>query len=137
MDKIKALVRRYKDVILYIIFGGLTTLVNFLSFTLLYHAFGVSNVASNVVAWVLAVSFAYVTNKLWVFESKSFDKKTLKREIPSFFGARLLTGLMDLAIMYFAVDVFSRNAMVWKLISNGIVILLNYVASKLIIFKKK
>ena len=136
MDGIKTLIRKYKDVIAYLFFGFCTTLVNFLAYWLFYEALGASNVASNVVAWILAVAFAYVTNKLWVFGSKSFDISPLKREIPSFISARLLTGLLDLAIMYVAVDALNQNAALWKLISNCIVILLNYIASKLFIFKK-
>jgi len=96
-----------------------------------------SNVPSVIIAWLLAVVFAFFTNKLWVFKSKSFAPDVLKHEIPTFFGARLLTGLLDLGIMYLAVDVLHGNGTVWKLISNILVIILNYVASKLIIFKKK
>ena len=72
-----------------------------------------------------------------MFDSKSFDGKTLKHEIPTFFGARVATGILDVVIMYLAVDVMSWNSTIWKLISNIIVIILNYVASKLFIFKKK
>ena len=137
IQKVKALVVKYQDMILYVFFGALATLVNTASYYLCYNIIGMSNVPSVIIAWLLAVVFAFFTNKLWVFKSKSFAPEVLKHEIPTFFGARLLTGLLDLGIMYLAVDVLHGNGTVWKLISNILVIILNYVASKLIIFKKK
>lgn len=137
IEKVKALVVKYQDMILYVFFGALATLVNTASYYLCYNIIGMSNVPSVIIAWLLAVVFAFFTNKLWVFKSKSFAPEVLKHEIPTFFGARLLTGLLDLGIMYLAVDVLHGNGTVWKLISNILVIILNYVASKLIIFKKK
>ena len=137
IEKIKALILKYQDMILYVFFGALATLVNTASYYLCYNIIGMSNVPSVIIAWLLAVVFAFFTNKLWVFKSKSFAPEVLKHEIPTFFGARLLTGLLDLGIMYLAVDVLHGNGTVWKLISNILVIILNYIASKLIIFKKK
>ena len=137
MAKIRELIHKYRSLILYVAFGGMTTLVNMAAYWLCFDVLGIPNVPSTVIAWILAVSFAFITNKLWVFESKSFDAKTLRHEIPTFFGARLLTGLLDVGIMYAAVDVLQWNALLWKLISNVIVIILNYIASKLVIFKKK
>lgn len=137
IEKIKGLIVKYQDMILYVFFGALATLVNTASYYLCYNIIGMSNVPSVIIAWLLAVVFAFFTNKLWVFKSKSFAPDVLKHEIPTFFGARLLTGLLDLGIMYLAVDVLHGNGTVWKLISNILVIILNYVASKLIIFKKK
>ena len=136
MAKIRELIMRYRSMILYVVFGALTTLVNMAAYTLCFSVLGIPNVPSTIIAWVLAVSFAFVTNKLWVFDSKSWDGRTLRHEIPAFFGARLLTGLLDVGIMYVTVDVMGWNGMVWKLISNVIVIILNYIASKLFIFRK-
>lgn len=136
MAKIRELIMKYRSMILYVVFGALTTLVNMAAYALCFSVLGIPNVPSTVIAWVLAVSFAFVTNKLWVFDSKSWDGRTLRHEIPAFFGARLLTGLLDVGIMYVTVDVMGWNGMVWKLISNVIVIILNYIASKLFIFRK-
>lgn len=133
----KQLWEKYKSLVLYAVFGVLTTLVNMGAYWLCFNAIGMPNVPATVIAWLLAVCFAFITNKLWVFDSKSFDKKTLRYEIPTFFGARIATGLLDVLIMYVAVDVLKWDSMVWKLISNVIVIVLNYIASKLVIFKKK
>ncbi len=137
MEKIRELFAKYKEQILYVFFGGLTTLINWGAYALCYNVLGVSNVPSVIIAWILGVAFAFVTNKIWVFESRSFDTKTVMRELWTFVAARLATGLLDLGIMYLAVDVLGGNGNVWKLISNVIVIILNYVFSKLIVFKKQ
>ncbi len=136
MSRIRELAMKYRGVILYIVFGAMTTLVNMAVYWLCFDVLGIPNVISTVVAWALAVGFAFITNKLWVFDSRSFDGKTLRHEIPAFFGARFLTGLLDVGIMYVTVDVMRWNAIVWKLTSNIIVIILNYIASKLVIFRK-
>ena len=85
----------------------------------------------------MSVLFAFITNKLYVFESKSMEMKTFFSELVKFMGARLATGLLDLAIMFIGVDVMQGPAMIFKVASNVIVIILNYVLSKLIVFKKK
>ncbi len=133
---LKQIYKKYKSYILYVAFGGGTTLVNMASYYLCYNVCGVPNVPSTIIALVLAVAFAFITNKVWVFDSRSFDWKTLAHEVPTFFGARVATGALDVLIMYLAVDVFSQNSTVWKLLSNVIVIILNYIASRLVVFKK-
>lgn len=105
------------------------------AYYLCFNLIGIPNVPSTIIAWVLAVFFAFVTNKLWVFDSKYFSAEVLKHELPTFFGARIATGLLDVGIMFLAVDVLHWNSTVWKLISNVLVIIINYIASKLIIFK--
>ncbi len=134
---IKQLFTKYRAMILYVFFGGCTTLVNMGAYYLCYNVARIPNVPSTVIAWLLAVIAAFVTNKLWVFDSKSWAKDVVFHEIWSFFAARIATGLLDVGIMYLAVDVMHWNATVWKLVSNVIVIILNYVASKLFIFRKK
>lgn len=135
IEQIKALLEKYKAIILYGIFGVLTTLINIVVYEAFYRYAGWSNVVSNIVAWVAAVLVAFITNKLWVFESKTTEKKALMFEIASFFGCRLATGVLDLAIMYVAVDEMALNSTLMKCISNVIVIIVNYIASKLLIFK--
>lgn len=130
------LMEKYRSLISYGIFGGLTTVVNIVTYSVCYEGLKFSNTGSNAAAWILSVAFAYVTNKLWVFESRSWAWSVLKKEIPSFAGCRLATGIMDLVIMYFFVDVMAWPAMLMKLISNVLVIVLNYIFSKLVIFKK-
>lgn len=136
MKVIKRLIEKYQSFIFYGIFGVLTTIVNIVTYQLCYERFGISNTISNVAAWILAVTFAYLTNKVWVFESKSWKWEILKREIPTFISCRLATGVLDIAIMYICVDVMQWHAMLMKIISNVLVIILNYIFSKLVIFKK-
>lgn len=136
MDKNKMLVIKYKNFIMYTIFGILTTAVNLISYILCCNICNIPNILSTIIAWILAVGFAFITNKLWVFDSKSFGIVTLKYEVPTFLGARIITGIFDVVIMYFTVDVFNWNPIIWKLLSNVIVIILNYIASKFVIFKK-
>lgn len=133
----KKLIEKYKSIIAYGIFGVLTTVINIACYEVLYSHVHISNVVSNIIAWVIAVAFAYVTNKIWVFESKSLAPKVLLTEIWKFITCRLATGALDLAIMYVGVDLMHGPSMMLKIISNVIVILLNYVASKIIIFKKE
>ena len=132
----KSIIKKYKSFIAYVVFGVLTTLVNIVVYNGCYNQFGMSNTVSNVLAWIMAVAFAYVTNKIWVFESKSWKLTVLKREVPSFVSCRLATGVMDLIIMFISVDIFGLHAMLMKTLSNVLVIILNYIFSKLIIFKK-
>ena len=130
------LIKKYKSLISYVFFGALTTAVNIGTYMLCYNIMGIANVPSTVIAWVAAVLFAYITNKLFVFESRSFELSVLRRELISFFGCRFLTGVMDVVIMYVSVDMLGLNSTVWKILSNVLVMIANYAASKLIIFKK-
>ena len=133
----KALLEKYRGLILYAVFGALTTAINIAAYALCYRVLHIPNVPSNVIAWILAVLFAFVTNKLYVFESKSLERGTVARELASFVGARLATGLLDLAVMFVGVDLLHGPDLVFKVGSNVIVIILNYVLSKLIVFRKK
>lgn len=130
------LIKKYKSFIAYAIFGVLTTVVNIVVYAVCYEYIGISNVVSNIIAWILAVAFAFVTNKLWVFGSKSTEKNTLIYEIGTFISCRLATGVLDLGIMYVGVDVLGFPSIILKVASNILVIILNYVASKLVIFRK-
>lgn len=137
MEFIKNLLIKHKSFIMYAVFGVLTTLINMVSYYVCYNMLSWSNMVSTVVAWFVAVIFAFVTNKIWVFDSKSMEAKVLIYELCSFFICRIATGVVDMVVMYVAVDMMHSNEMFWKLAANVIVILLNFVASKLIIFKKK
>lgn len=142
MKKIKELIIKYKEILLYLIFGGLTTLVSWGSYALfVLLGFGVT--ASNALSWICAVSFAFVTNKLFVFASRSWRAGTLLREAGEFFGARLVTGLLTMVgvplLMRIGLDqsIFGVDGMVAKITMSILEVLLNYVVSKLLIFKTK
>ncbi len=128
--------KRYKEVILYLFFGGCTTVVNIVVYYVCAHPLALGTVASTCCAWLAAVIFAYITNKIWVFESKSQGTKETLKEMASFFSCRIATGLADLAVMYVFVDLLHVNDVIVKIGSNVLVVVLNYLASKLIIFKK-
>lgn len=129
--------KKYRSFILYAVFGVFTTAVNLIVYHLCYYQAGMSNTLSNIFAWIMAVTFAYLTNKSWVFDSRSWAWPVLRKEIPAFVSCRLATGIMDLIIMYVCVDILNWHAMLMKFVSNVLVILLNYIFSKLVIFKKK
>ena len=125
---------KYKEAVLYLFFGALTTLVNILSYTLLTKIFNIEYMLSNVTAWILSVLFAYITNRKVVFKSK--NKKVIK-EAEKFLGARIVTLLIDMLFMYVTVTVLLLNDKIMKIISNIIIIILNYVFSKLFVFVQK
>ena len=137
MDIILDLIKKYRSFIAYDVFGVFTTIVNIATYNLSYNSLGFSNTLSNVTAWFLAVTFAYLTNKVWVFGSPSWKWEVLKKEVTAFISCRLATGLLDIVIMYVCVDVLCMHALLMKVISNILVIVLNYIFSKLVIFKKK
>ena len=121
------LMKKYKSLIFYGVFGIMTTIVNLVVYNLCYYRLGIGNTISNVFAWIFAVTFAYLTNKSLVFESKSWAWKVLKREVTAFVSCRLATGIMDIVIMFICVDLFGWHAMLMKVISNVLVIILNWV----------
>lgn len=137
MQMIINLIKKHKSFIAYGVFGVLTTLVNIVTYNFCYNHLGISNTLSNIAAWILAVTFAYLTNKVWVFDSKSWKWEVLKREVLAFISCRLATGILDIVIMFVCVDILGLHALLMKVISNVLVIILNYIFSKLVIFKKK
>ena len=117
-----------KEKISYLIFGVLTTLVNFFAYWLAVKL-GLKTVMSAIIAWFISVAFAIVTNKKFVFESKS-KKMALLVEGVSFYLGRMATGALDVGIMYLAVDILNFDDFVMKIVSNIIVIILNYILGK-------
>lgn len=136
MSKIKELYFKYKEVINYLFFGGCTFLVSIISFYLFNKVLNLNEHVSNVISWVLAVSFAYITNKKYVFESKTSEKKDLLKEIGSFVSARLLTLVMEEVILLIGVNMLHIDSMLVKIVAQVVVIVSNYFLSKLFIFKK-
>lgn len=133
----KKLWKEYQHLFWYVFFGLFTTVVNIVAYAICMHILQIGNVASNIVAWILAVTFAYLTNRKWVFDSVHHTKRAVAKEVVDFFIARGATGLLDLGIMFVTVDLLGWPDIILKIISNIIVIILNYVASKLWIFGSK
>ncbi len=136
MEKIRALLCKYREVLSYLIFGVLTTAVNYIVYLLAAPFFETTTIPT-AIAWILSVIFAYVTNRRYVFHSDAKGGAAIWREIGTFFSARLLSGVMDVGIMWLFADRLGLNDKLVKLASNVFVVLFNYVASKLVIFKRK
>ena len=134
--KIRALICKYWDILSYLFFGGLTTVVNYLVYLPCYNWLEISASISNVIAWVVAVAFAYLTNKPFVFKSHDWSWKTVGPELAKFVGCRIGSGLLETAIIFISVDVLLWNGNIWKLITSVLVVILNYIGSKLLVFKK-
>ena len=137
LGKLADLYENHLEGMRYLVFGALATAVNIGVYSICYYLFQISNSVSNIIAWIIAAVFAYLTNKILVFESKVDSKNQLLKEIVSFFSCRLLTLAIDQLIMIITVDKLKFNAFLMKILSNIIVIILNFVFSKLFIFKKK
>ncbi len=132
----KSLYHKYKEIILFAFFGGLTTLVNVVAYFISSRLCRLNVIASTIIAWALAVLFAYITNRKYVFQSKNTTVKSVTMEFGAFISSRLLTGLLDLAIMYVFVKLLDQNDVVIKIISNIIIIISNYLLSRLLVFKQ-
>lgn len=131
------LYEKNKDIILYVFFGICTTVINVLLYAVFARQMHLGTMVSTVLAWVLAVLFAYITNRRWVFKSKAHSVKEIVVEVWAFFLCRIATGMLDWAMMFVFVEKFLLNDVFIKMIANMAVIVLNYIGSKCVIFKKK
>ena len=136
---ILTLYKKYKEIINYLIFGGLTTVVNLLvKYALLFTIFDASNSIqlqiSIVISWIAAVLFAYFTNRKYVFESTETNKL---KEGAKFAGSRLTTLVLDMVVMWIGVSVLNFSDKIIKLVSQVLIIIGNYIISKLFVFKNK
>ncbi|MBQ6512756.1 GtrA family protein [Methanobrevibacter sp.] len=121
-----------RELILYVFFGTLTFFVNVIVYFLFENIFGVNYIISNIIAWFFSVLFAYITNRIWVFESKSSN---IIKEMSLFFGGRIFSGVVDTGLMYLFIDILTIGDLISKIVVQVIVVILNYVFSKLIVFK--
>lgn len=136
IQKIIDLLEKHRDIVSYLFFGVLTTAVNYAVYLPCYNLLSLSAVASNMISWIVAVVFAYLTNKPFVFKSHDWSLKTVGPELMKFLSCRIASGVMETAILFVAVDVFQWNGNVWKLITNVFVVVINYLASKLVVFAR-
>ncbi len=143
MEKLLALYRKYREPINYLIFGGLTTLVSLGAYALFVEACGLGILAGKALSWVCAVTFAFITNKLWVFFSAGKDAKTILREALGFFASRAATGVVEFAglplLMRLGLDqpLFGVEGFAANIVVTVVVIILNYILSKFLVFRKK
>ncbi|HCC03470.1 MAG TPA: hypothetical protein DEP51_01235 [Clostridiales bacterium] len=129
--------REHREGMRYLVFGVLSTIINIVVFAICERMLHLSTIISNVIAWIIAVLFAYITNKLYVFDSKTTKKQELAKEIISFFSARIFTLVIETIFLKIVIDKLGFNEILMKIISNVIVIVLNYVFSKIFIFKEE
>ncbi|MCP8383166.1 GtrA family protein [Clostridioides difficile] len=129
--------KKHKETILYLFFGAFTTLVNIVSYLFFTRVILFNFMVANVLAWIFAVLFAYVTNKFFVFESRRVELKFLFKEFLSFVSFRLISGIIEMVIMYIMIDLLFVNDVIVKIFTNIVVIVLNYLFSKMIIFRKQ
>ena len=127
---------KYKEGLLYLFFGGCTTLINIISF-IIFRQFKLGVDVSNIISWLIAVIFAFITNKLFVFDSKNTDRKTVMKETISFLIARVISLGIDTGLLHLMIDFMKIHEVIAKVISNIVVIFVNYIFSKLFIFKKE
>ena len=137
ISKLWALVRKYYDVLVYLIFGALTTAVNYLVYLPCYNLLHLSAALSNGIAWCFAVAFAYLTNKPFVFKSHDWSRNTVVPELIKFVGCRVGSGAAETLILFIFVDLLTFNGNIWKLITSVLVVILNYFASKFLVFNKE
>ena len=143
METIKNLYFKHKEIINYLLFGGMTTVVSWGTYSLFVKAIGMSVSVGNVLSWICAVLFAFVTNKLFVFESKTWQPATALREFFSFIGARLATGVIEwVGVPFFSTHglthpLFGVKGLLAKIVVSIVVIILNYIFSKFLVFIKK
>ena len=135
-QKIMNLIKKHWDILSYLFFGGLTTAVNYIVYYPLYNLCGLSATISNAIAWVAAVAFAYLTNKPFVFKSNDWSAKVVLPELTKFVVCRIGSGLAETAIIFITVDLANLNGNIMKLITSVLVVILNFVASKLVVFRK-
>ena len=137
VEKLRSLIKKYWDVLSYLFFGVLTTVVNYMIYLPVYNFCGISAAVSNMIAWVGAVIFAFLTNKPFVFHSHDWSAKTVVPELTKFVSCRIASGVLETVILFLAVDCMNWNGNIWKLVTQVLVIIINYVGSKLLVFRKK
>ena len=119
------------ELIIYIIFGALTTIVNIAVYFFFTKICGVNYIVSNIIAWFLSVLFAYITNRIWVFESHNTN---LVKESILFFGGRLFSGILDTGLMILFIDILTIGDLISKIVIQIIVVAINYIFSKWVVF---
>ena len=137
IQKIRELVTKYWDIVSYLFFGVCTTIVNYLIYIPCYNFLEMSATVSNMIAWVVAVALAYLTNKPFVFKSNDWSAKTVVPELTKFVGCRIGSGAAETLILFLAVDLMGWNGNIWKLVTQVMVVVLNYIGSKLLVFRKQ
>lgn len=134
MKKLIELYKKYEEIINYLIVGVMTTLVSIGTYAICTKCLNINYMIANIISWIISVLFAYITNRIFVFKSES---KKIILEIYQFFKYRIFSFVIEIFLMYVFVELINIDDMISKIIVQIIVIILNYVFSKLFVFKKK
>ncbi len=134
---LKKWIEKYWDILSYLFFGVLTTAVAWAVYFPCLNWLHLSAAVSNGISWVAAVVFAYLTNKPFVFKSHDWSAKTVLPELAKFVSCRIGSGLLETGLLFVFVDLLAMDGNIWKIITSVLVVILNYVASKLLVFVKK
>ena len=137
IQKLRSIIVKYWDILTYLVFGVLTTVVNYAVYLPVYNFCGISAAVSNMIAWVVAVAFAFLTNKPFVFHSHDWSAQTVLPELTKFVSCRIASGALETVILFLSVDCMNWSGNIWKLVTQVLVIIINYVGSKLLVFRKK
>lgn len=137
INKIRELIVKYMDMLLYLVFGVLTTLVNYAVYLPCLRILGMPAAAANTISWLVSVAFAFLTNKPFVFKSHDWALETVIPELLKFMGTRIASGLLETGILFVTVDLLGMNGVVWKIVTSVLVVVANYVGSKLLVFRSK
>lgn len=135
-EKVVLFYMKYRSLVRYVFWGGMTTLINIVSFWLFVDALKMNYQFANVISWFITVLAVYFTNKVWVFESEYSTIARFAKELLMFFASRIITLGIDVLVLFIGIQILHGNNLVIKIIDNVIVIIVNYIFSKYIIFKK-
>lgn len=129
--------RKHKEVLLYLFFGGLAFIVSIVTFALFNVGFKINELVANILSWIITVLFAFFTNRIWVFDAPTNGVEQFCKQMISFFGGRVITLVVEEIILLIFITEMQFPSMIVKIISQAIVILFNYVISKLLVFRKE
>lgn len=128
--------KKYKEILLYLFFGGLTMIVSIVSYAICNLVFGIDVLVANIISWLLAVMFSFYTNRIWVFQASTNSISGFLKQMVSFCSGRIVTLIIEEVILFIFITCLHYNSMVVKIIAQVVVVILNYVISKLWVFKK-
>ncbi len=136
LTRLKKMIKKYEDIVLYLIFGVLTTAVNWIVYFPLYNYAKFSATVATAISWAVSVAFAFLTNKPIVFKSHDWSARVIMPELAGFVGCRIGSGLLEMGIILLTVDILGWNGNLMKILVSVLVVIINYVGSKLL-FRKK
>lgn len=128
--------KKYRELFVYAVFGVLTTIVNYIVYLPCLNLLNFSAAVSNVIAWIVAVAFAFFTNKPFVFHSNDWSKNVVLSELSKFIGCRIGSGVLETVFLLILVDILGFNGNIIKIVVSILVVIINYISSKILVFRK-